>query len=56
MQIAQWWLLGGLPCDVIDLSIGPTCICKQTLHISKAPLLVTPLMRFGDSGTHVTMM
>ena len=47
--------MGALPRDVIGLSIGPTCIYKQTLHIGKAPLLVALSMRFADSGAHMTM-
>ena len=41
-------LPGGLPRDVIGLSIGPACIYKQTLHIAKASFLVAQTLRFID--------
>ena len=50
------WLPGGLPRDVIGLSIGPTCLYKQKLNFDKAPLLIPQPMKLLDSGAHVTIM
>ena len=50
------WLPGGLPCEVIGLSMGPTCLYKQKLNFGEAPFLVAQPMRLLDSGAHVTAM
>ena len=63
LQIAIWeiqtmtrWLPGGLPREVIALSMGPTCLYKQKLNFGEAPFLVAQPMRLLDSGAHVTAM
>ena len=48
--------MGGLPRNVIALSMGPRRLYKQKLKFGEAPFLVVQPMRLQDSGAHVTMM